>query len=709
MKKLTLILLSILMIVALAACGDKKCDHAHDNACDVSCNECGEERTITHDWNDATCLTPKTCKVCGATEGEALGHDWMAADCESARSCSVCGATDGEALGHNTEEDDGNCLTPIVCPTCNAVLTAGKNEHIAHADDGDCTTAVTCKHCTTVLTEEKKHDFTGEWQIIADGHYHICKNDGCAVNNDKATHSGGEPTCSGIYCAVCKYKYDTATNPDYHEISLIDKNGKCLCGEVFEAAVDKTFYHSLDDALSNWANGTTLTLLADVVHPDMITIQGESVTLDLNGRSYSSDQTAFTINSNATLTITDTSADKSGSITSTNAEESYHVIWNYGTLNIFGGAIISNASRNATISIYGGTINMSDGVIMPLNKGTAIMLYEDEDGNLSTANISGGEIVGTIYAKGNLTISGQTKITTNKPIEWVAGKIDLGKAENAEGWKIVPIWKAPMVVGVDIILSEGMDLQVDNIAKDSLGKYVIATIRHKHIGGAATCTTQAICDICSESYGKTASHTYTDGKCACGAIAVSNLDELKSAIENGGTIVITADITLSESLTVSKNTVIELTKHTISTGNNYAFKVYDDATLTVSGDGTISGDIPIEVYNGTVNLINCTVNGYVRNNSDNCLINVRGGSVTDLAGYGKIVLHNGVVNKIHIGSGGAVTINGGSVYNVRWVSEGSLTLNGGYLVYDPLSQQPPMNYTATYDENTRTWTVTKTN
>ena len=78
MKRLTTLLIiccmALMLTFGLTACGDKTCDHIYDNACDVTCNECGEERTITHDWNDATCLTPKTCRACGATDGDALGH-----------------------------------------------------------------------------------------------------------------------------------------------------------------------------------------------------------------------------------------------------------------------------------------------------------------------------------------------------------------------------------------------------------------------------------------------------------------------------------------------------------------------------------------------------------------------------------------------------------------------------------------------------------
>ena len=41
----------------------------------------------THTWKDATCTDPKTCKVCGVTEGTANGHG--AANAEG--KCSVCG------------------------------------------------------------------------------------------------------------------------------------------------------------------------------------------------------------------------------------------------------------------------------------------------------------------------------------------------------------------------------------------------------------------------------------------------------------------------------------------------------------------------------------------------------------------------------------------------------------------------------------------
>ena len=55
---------------------------AHDGTKTGQCTVCGERVTVTdegtalpHTWTDATCEKAKTCKFCGATEGEPLGHD----------------------------------------------------------------------------------------------------------------------------------------------------------------------------------------------------------------------------------------------------------------------------------------------------------------------------------------------------------------------------------------------------------------------------------------------------------------------------------------------------------------------------------------------------------------------------------------------------------------------------------------------------------
>lgn len=108
-----------------------------------------------HAWVDATCTNPKTCDVCGETEGDpiahtwtdvegkaptctepgytahkvctckategkevldATGHNWTDATCTSAKTCGACGATEGEALGHTGYEED------FVCDVCSAVV-----------------------------------------------------------------------------------------------------------------------------------------------------------------------------------------------------------------------------------------------------------------------------------------------------------------------------------------------------------------------------------------------------------------------------------------------------------------------------------------------------------------------------------------------------------------------------------------------------------
>lgn len=87
-KKFVSIILCVAAILSLSACG---------------CN---------HEWADATCTEPKTCTLCGETDGEAAGHisgNWVEADTDfnnavktSEKRCTVC----DEALETNTIQMD---------------------------------------------------------------------------------------------------------------------------------------------------------------------------------------------------------------------------------------------------------------------------------------------------------------------------------------------------------------------------------------------------------------------------------------------------------------------------------------------------------------------------------------------------------------------------------------------------------------------------
>ena len=63
--------------------------------------------TEGHIMSDATCDAPKTCAICGATEGEPAGHSWVDATCKEPKHCSVCGEKDGATADHTFV--DGAC------------------------------------------------------------------------------------------------------------------------------------------------------------------------------------------------------------------------------------------------------------------------------------------------------------------------------------------------------------------------------------------------------------------------------------------------------------------------------------------------------------------------------------------------------------------------------------------------------------------------
>ena len=133
------------------------------------------------DYSDATCTAAPTCKVCGKTNGEALGHD-MKVDAAVEPTCTATGLTEGshcsrcdhkvaqdvvEALGHDMKVD------AAVEPTCTATgLTEGSHcsrcdhkvaqdvvDALGHKDEVVAGKAPTCT--ATGLTEGKKCSVCG--------------------------------------------------------------------------------------------------------------------------------------------------------------------------------------------------------------------------------------------------------------------------------------------------------------------------------------------------------------------------------------------------------------------------------------------------------------------------------------------------------------------------------------------------------------------
>jgi len=125
MKKMMIVLLTVICLLTLSACG---CKHEIWNEADCvtpkTCAECGEIEgaPLGHSWLAATCETAKTCENCGELSGDPLGHSWQEATCTDPKTCTACLLTEGEALGHSWEE--ATTEAPKTCTTC--ALTEGE-------------------------------------------------------------------------------------------------------------------------------------------------------------------------------------------------------------------------------------------------------------------------------------------------------------------------------------------------------------------------------------------------------------------------------------------------------------------------------------------------------------------------------------------------------------------------------------------------------
>ncbi len=185
MKRTILVICVIAMAFCLTACG---CEHEWQEAtCTTpkTCKLCEatEGDVKAHQWQDATCTAPKTCKDCGATEGEVKAHQWQDATCLVAKTCKDCGTTEGDLADHSWEE--ATCTEAKTCKVCEET----EGEALGHTwADATCTEAKTCTVCSEKEGEALGHT-SNSWVVEKEA---TCTEVGsessvCSVCNESVT------------------------------------------------------------------------------------------------------------------------------------------------------------------------------------------------------------------------------------------------------------------------------------------------------------------------------------------------------------------------------------------------------------------------------------------------------------------------------------------------------------------------------------------
>lgn len=188
-------MLIAMMTLALVVLAFSGCDFTLQDECE-------------HVFADATCEAPKTCTICGVTEGEALGHTeeilmGKDATCTEAgltdgKKCSACGEIlvaqeEIDALGHKEEimqGEDPTCTSTGLtdgkkCSVCYEILVAQEEiPVVAHTEEVVAGKEATCTE--TGLTDGKKCSVCGEITVAqeiisANGHKDDDKNFVCDV------------------------------------------------------------------------------------------------------------------------------------------------------------------------------------------------------------------------------------------------------------------------------------------------------------------------------------------------------------------------------------------------------------------------------------------------------------------------------------------------------------------------------------------------
>ena len=424
------------------------------------------------------------------------------------------------------------------------------------------------------------------------------------------------------------------------------------------AKIGETEYATLTEAVAAANANDTIKILSDVTESVEIAAD-KNITIDLNGKTLTNTDGKHTIENNGTLTINDSSNDKTGTVDNVihargalvnhegavatlnggkfyrsleagnspdnNGGNSWYTILNQGTMTINDGATVENGGcysanirTDSELTVNGGTFKGGINTIKVDENGELTI----NDGNFSNENAT------CIFNWNKTTINGGTFTRPN-----------IANTSVCNGF-----WDPTSAVGELTITGGTFNGVVGNYADYPGGIITIS-------GGTFT-TDVSKYATANRTVMKNSDGTYTVSVAKIGDQGYSTLKDAVDAAKENETVTLLDDVTINPKgegkglvpqITIDKSVTLDLAGHKIAYDASVAsqnpsytpafFVVCNNADVTITGDGTIdceagnNGAYGINVNGGNLTIENGTFYGAIT------VAQVQEGSLNVKGGY----------------------------------------------------------------------------